>query len=278
MFVSPVPPPRGCHGFWLYSGSLERTAWGKAGTASEFLRHKAITQVSSTLRGGCPIRRISDFVAKNKHVWLCLYFPLYVILFFTVERLTPEGGYWITDLPIDGKIPFVPQMVWAYCLYFPLFVLVGLPLLIWDGPAFKRWMYYIMTTFTITLVFDALVPNAQGLRPAGFEPENLSGKLLALLWSVDTPTNVFPSMHVLGCVGDAVAALDSPVFSRWQKGVIIVLSAVCAASTVLVKQHAFIDLVGALVFAVPVLLIIYGGRIRSRLKERASGGAAARRK
>lgn len=194
-----------------------------------------------------------------------------------MESLTPEGGYWITDLPIDARIPFVPQMVWAYCLFFPLFVVVGVPLLVGDGPAFKRWMYYIMTTFTITLIFDALYPNAQGLRPADFQPKGLSEKLLALLWSVDTPTNVFPSMHVLGCVGDAVAALESPVFSRRQKWIVVALCAVCAASTVFVKQHAFIDLVGALVFAAPVLLLIYGGQIKSRRQERASGGAAVPR-
>ncbi|HOQ06799.1 MAG TPA: hypothetical protein PLP87_03185 [Clostridiales bacterium] len=125
-----------------------------------------------------------------------------------------------------------------------------------------------MISFTLTLVFDALVPNMQTLRPAGLVPTSISEKLLALIWSVDTPTNVFPSMHVLGCIGDSVAVLDSRVFKRWQKCVILILSAACSISTVLVKQHAFIDTVGALALAVPVILIIYGKRIKESIRSR----------
>jgi membrane-associated phospholipid phosphatase len=210
----------------------------------------------------------------HRHVWLCLYFPFYIALFFTVEALSPADGYWVTDLPFDAKIPFVPQMVWAYCLFYFLFAVVGIPLLIGDGPAFRRWMYFLMTTFTITLVFDALVPNMQTLRPTDFVPAGISERLLALIWSVDTPTNVFPSMHVLGCIGNGAAVLDSRVFRRWQKWVILILSAVCSVSTVFVKQHAIIDTVGALAFAVPIILVFYGKRIKESIKSWKNASAA----
>jgi len=224
--------------------------------------------MSGSAKGGCLIKRIKEFILTHKHAWLCLYFPFYIALFFTVENLVPADGYWVTDLPIDSAIPFVPQMVWAYCLFYILFAVVGIPLLIGDGEAFRRWMYFLMISFTLTLVFDALVPNMQTLRPAGLVPTSISEKLLALIWSVDTPTNVFPSMHVLGCIGDSVAVLDSRVFKRWQKCVILILSAACSISTVLVKQHAFIDTVGALALAVPVILIIYGKRIKESIRSR----------
>lgn len=228
-------------------------------------------------KGGCLIQRIKDFVMTHKHIWLCLYFPLYIALFFTIEALSPADGYWVTDLPIDAMIPFVPQMVWGYCLFFILFAIVGIPLLIGDGEAFRRWMYFLMTAFNLTLVFDVFVPNMQTLRPADFVPTGVSEKLLAFIWSADTPTNVFPSMHVLGCIGDGAAVLDSRVFKRWQKCVILILSAVCSVSTVLVKQHAFIDTVAALAFAVPIILIVYGNRIKRSIKSkgrRMTGSAA----
>ena len=202
----------------------------------------------------------------HKHIWLCLYFPLYITLFFIIEALATKSGYWVTDLPIDEMIPFVPQMVWGYCLFFILFPVVGIPLLIWDGAAFKRWMYYLMAAYTLTLIFDVIFPNGQTLRPADFVPTGVSEKLLALIWSADTPTNVFPSMHVLGCIGDGAAVLDSRVFKRWQKYIILMLSAICCVSTVLIKQHAFIDTVGALAFAVPIIFIVYGKQIRKRMK------------
>jgi len=202
----------------------------------------------------------------HKHIWLCLYFPLYIVIFFIIETFTPANGFWVTDLPIDAMIPFVPQMVWGYCLFFILFAVVGIPLLIWDGAAFSRWMYFLMIAFTLTLIFDVIFPNKHTLRPVDFVPTGVSEKLLALIWSVDTPTNVFPSMHVLGCIGDAAAVLNSRVFTRWHKYVILILSAVCCVSTVLVKQHAFIDTVGALVFAAPIVLIVYGSQIKKSIK------------
>jgi len=219
-------------------------------------------------KGGCLIKRITDFVMTHKHIWLCLYFPLYVALFFIIETITPAREYWITDLPIDAMIPFMPQMVWGYCLFYILFAVVGIPLLIKDEAAFKRWMYYLMMSFTLSLIFDVIFPNEQTLRPADFVPTGLSEKLLAFIWSVDTPTNVFPSMHVLGCIGDAAAVLDSRIFTRWKKFAVLILSAICCVSTVLVKQHAFIDTVGALAFAVPIILIVYGNQIKDSIKLR----------
>jgi len=229
--------------------------------------------VAGNAKGGCLIHSIKNFIMTHKHVWLCLYFPLYVVLFFTIETFTPANGYWVTDSPVDAVIPFVPQMVWGYCLFYFLFAVVGIPLLIWDGAAFKRWMYYLMAAFTLTLIFDVIVPNMQTLRPADFVPTGISEKLLDLIWSLDTPTNVFPSMHVLGCIGDGAGVLDSRVFKRWQKCVILILSAVCCVSTVLVKQHAFIDTVSALVFAVPIILIVYGNRIKAGIKSHKKGMA-----
>jgi len=222
--------------------------------------------MAKNVKGECLMQRIKDFIVTHKHIWLCLYFPLFIVLFFIIEANTPTIGYWVTDLPIDAMIPFVPQMVWGYCLFYILFAVVGIPLLIGDGEAFKRWMYYLMIAFTVTLIFDVIFPNGQALRPADFVPTSISGKLLALIWSVDTPTNVFPSMHVLGCIGDAAAAIDSRVFKRWQKCFILILSVVCSVSTVLVKQHAFADTIGALAFAVPLILIVYGSKIKKSIK------------
>jgi len=214
------------------------------------------------------MQRVKDFVITHKHIWLCLYFPLYILLFFVIENNTPTSGYWVTDLPIDAMIPFIPQMVWGYCLFYILFAAVGIPLLIGDGEAFSRWMYYLMAAFTITLIFDVVLPNGQALRPTDFVPNSISGKLLAFIWSIDTPTNVFPSMHVLGCIGDAAAAIDSRLFTRWQKGVILSSSGICCVSTVLVKQHAFIDTIGAFAFAVPIILIVYGSEIKKSINSR----------
>lgn len=206
-------------------------------------------------------KAVADFVRTHKYAWLVLYFPIYVLTFFIIEKYTPTSGYWVTDLPLDDYIPFVPGFAVFYVIWYPLFVMVGIPTLIRDGEAFKRWMYYLMVVLTGTLIFDVLVPNGQHLRPENVHVDGLGTWIMSIIWAADTPTNVFPSMHVLGCIGNIICCFDSKVFKPWHRAVITVLCVLCMASTVLVKQHAFIDTVGALAVAIPVALIVWRKRI-----------------
>lgn len=206
-------------------------------------------------------KAVADFVHTHKYAWLVLYFPIYVLTFFIIEKNTPTSGYWVTDLPLDNYIPFVPGFAVFYVIWYPLFVMVGIPTLIRDGEAFKRWMYYLMVVLTGTLIFDVLVPNGQHLRPENVQVDGLGTWIMSIIWAADTPTNVFPSMHVLGCIGDIICCFDSKVFKPWHRAVITVLCVLCMASTVLVKQHAFIDTVGALAVAILVALIVWRKRI-----------------
>lgn len=167
----------------------------------------------------------------------------------------------MTDLPLDNYIPFVPGFAVFYIIWYPLFAAVGIPTLILDGDAFKRWMYYLMIVLTGTLIFDVLIPNGQHLRPENVEVNGLGTWIMSIIWAADTPTNVFPSMHVLGCVGDIICCFDSRIFKPWQRAVITVLCVLCMASTVLVKQHAIIDSIGALIISAPVALLVYRKRI-----------------
>ncbi len=209
-------------------------------------------------------RTAVEFVRTHKYVWLVLYFPVYIAVFFIIEQNTPTSGYWVTDLPLDKFIPFVPGFAVFYVIWYPLFAAVGIPTLVRDGDAFKRWMYYLMITLSCTLLFDVLVPNGQHLRPQNVPVDSLGTWIMSLIWAADTPTNVFPSMHVLGCIGDIICCFDSKIFRPWQRALITVLCVLCMASTVLVKQHAFIDTIGAVIFAIPVALIIYRKRIFCR--------------
>ena len=106
-----------------------------------------------------------------------------------------------------------------------------------------------------------LVPNGQHLRPQDVQVDSLGTWIMSIIWAADTPTNVFPSMHVLGCIGDIICCFDSKLFKPWMRAVITILCVLCMASTVLVKQHAFIDTIGAVIFAIPVVLAVYRKRI-----------------
>ena len=130
-------------------------------------------------------------------------------------------------------------------------------------------MWFIMVTFTTAVVFCILVPNGQDLRPAVMAHHNAATWLVEYTYSIDTNTNVFPSMHVLGCIALVAGVwhalgLKKPAW-RWAAtlyGILIMVS------TVFVKQHAVIDVLSGLMtgaIAYVFVYIIVGRRRDKRL-------------
>lgn len=133
-----------------------------------------------------------------------LWLPVYLLGFFLVERL-PREGFWATQLPLDCRIPFCEAFILAYCAWYPLLVAAGLYLLFRDQPAFRRYMRFLAVTFFISLAVWVLFPSCQGLRPAVMPRDNVFTRWVAALYAIDTNTNVFPSVHVVGSVGAVLA-------------------------------------------------------------------------
>ena len=149
-----------------------------------------------------------------------------------------------------------------------LLVAIGIYLIVKDAEGFRRYMWTIMITFTTATVFCALVPNGQDLRPAVMEHQNIAAWLLQNTYNLDTNTNVLPSVHVLGVVAGVAAAWHTPGLRKWGwRAGSMVLGAVIIASTLLVKQHAFIDMVAGLLVGAIGYVIVYViiGKKRDRL-------------
>ena len=202
--------------------------------------------------------RLSRIPWRNLKYALWLLF--YLLAFVLVEHL-PQASYWSTQLPLDNAIPFCEWFVLFYCAWYPLLVAAGLYLLLRDAPAFRRYMAFLAVTFFASVVIWLLLPNGQDLRPQVFPRENFPTALVAALYRIDTNTNVFPSVHVVGSAGAALAVWDSPRLRaqpllRW--GVVLLAALICV-STLFIKQHAILDVVSGLVLsltaAVPLYLI-----------------------
>lgn len=176
-----------------------------------------------------------------------LWLPPYLLLFLALERM-PAGRYWATQLPIDAHIPFCEWFVIPYCLWYPFLVIVGVYLLFRDRDAFRRYMLFMGGTFFFSGLLWLLFPNGQDLRPAALPGENPLTHVIAALYRIDTNTNVFPSVHVLGSIGAALAVWDCrPLEQRHglRAGAVLLAAAICL-STVFIKQHSVLDVVGGL--------------------------------
>lgn len=151
---------------------------------------------------------VKKWIKENPHVWWALYLPVYGILYLLVEHVVDGNSpYWSSWCPLDDKIPFLEYFVIAYCSWHFIMIGVGLYLMAKDGGAFRRYMKFIAATFTLSTLICFLIPNGQDLRPETFERHNIFTALLSLS-TARTNTNVFPSVHVAGCLALCFTALD----------------------------------------------------------------------
>lgn len=183
-----------------------------------------------------------------------LWLPFYLLAFLLLERI-PGRVYWSSQLPLDALIPFTPCLVVPYCLWFPLLIAVGVWLWLRHPEAFRRYMRFLAATFFLSEVIWFLLPSIQNLRPSLAGEDGCFTAVIAGLYRVDTPTNVFPSVHVVGAIGAALAIQDGAKgpLCRWGWA----LAALICLSTVCIKQHALLDVLGGLALSLAAAVPVY---------------------
>ncbi len=211
-------------------------------------------------------RWLCSYIRANPRVWLALYFAVFGAMFLGVEHIvTPESDYWVSRIPLDDKIPFLEGFIIPYCLWYPMLAAVGLYTMFFEPGAFRRFLYFIITGFTLSLLICLLIPNGQNLRPAVFPRQNLLTWAIAGIYRADTNTNVFPSMHVIGAFACAAAVFDCPRIRRLRVPA-AALAVLISVSTVFIKQHSALDIIGGLALSLPIAAAVYHAGLRDLLK------------
>ena len=202
---------------------------------------------------------MKKYIQEHKYVLLVLYLPIYLIWFALVERMVPSTeGCFVSYLPLDDKIPFLPGFILAYVLWYPFLIIpVVVTLLKDDRRAFIR--YARVHHRGLFHLADNLHDLAELPAAASVEivdTSTLCGWLVNAIYSADTPTNVLPSMHVVGCMAVLAVTFDSKYLKKVRIPAVIIAVAICAA-TVFVKQHSILDVFAALALSLVLYLIIY---------------------
>ena len=203
------------------------------------------------------LSRMKEFIRTTPQCLYALFLPVFILLFFTVERLVPaDADYWVSYLPLDDRIPFCAPFIVPYCLWYPYLVATGLFLLVKDRAELTRYMLFLMVGFGFSLAFCLVFPNGQNLRPDPLPGNDLFTWLCARIYAADTNTNVLPSMHVIGCCAGVCAAFRSREMKRLRLPSLLLALLICA-STVLVKQHSILDIYAGLAVSAVLAVCVY---------------------
>ncbi len=192
--------------------------------------------------------------SRFRHVKLLLYWPVYGMLFVFVERFYHVDSYFSTHCALDDLIPFSEWFLIPYLFWFVALVGMHLYLLMYDIDGFQKFMKFVIISWTLSIVIFLVFPTCQDLRPDVLPRNNLLSRCVRVLYLADTNTNVFPSVHVIGAVAISIAGWNSRHFATpgWRILFSIITGLICL-STVFLKQHSVIDVLGA----VPVCVISY---------------------
>ena len=180
-----------------------------------------------------------------------LYWPAFILAFIGVEKME-FGRLHEVHFFLDDMIPFNELFVIPYFFWHPLIVIVLLYTLINETDNFRNLMKFFILTFTVSLIIYLIYPTSLDIRPHDFERDNICTMIAQLLYSVDNPVNVCPSMHIIGCLGMLFASWDTRGKDSVPKKVFMAVAFVfICASTLIVKQHSVIDVLAA----IPISLI-----------------------
>ncbi|MCD6502289.1 phosphatase PAP2 family protein [bacterium] len=152
--------------------------------------------------------------------------------------------------PIDDLMTFNRHWVWFYYLYF---LVIGFPfLLLKNRRDIVRAIAAYSVTAAITLTFYALL-RTQIIRPE-VVGNDLSAKLVRAMYRWDNPYNCFPSQHVANSFTAAFILLEHKRI--W--GIVgFVAALLISISTILIKQHWFLDFPGGLTVAIIAYIVVY---------------------
>ena len=187
---------------------------------------------------------------------MAIYMVFYMPTFFWVESLEPAGGFHIIHTAVDDLIPVVEVFIIPYALWLPYLVIGMIAIAIRSRKLSRKTSYMLMAGMTLFIVISLVYPNALELRAAIPDRQNIFMDLIKYLHSIDTPTDVLPSLHVY----DAIVVAAGLHLTFRDKKVMLVLSDILTVlivlSTMFIKQHSIIDVISAIILFIPVFIVI----------------------
>lgn len=193
-----------------------------------------------------------------RHLFLLLFWVVFGSLFLLVERGIPGRVYHPVQCPLDDRIPLCEWFLIPYLFWFLFLFGMHLYLLLEDIPAFRRFMHFIILTFSITIAIYFVYPTCQELRPGAFARDNVLTRFLANFYVFDTNTNVCPSLHCTGSMAVVFAAWDTDRFRKgFPRVAFTVMGLLISVSTVMIKQHSVVDVVWAMVLSAAGYWAVY---------------------
>jgi membrane-associated phospholipid phosphatase len=190
--------------------------------------------------------------------WLNRHFVGRLITAVAVIAGTFQIYWWLNDhltprfdfmTPLDAAIPFLP---WTHVIYTSFFYMLLVMAWQLDGREFVRMLGAVLLVNVVCylgfILFTAHYPrpDVESIASPYWREE------FRWMWSQDKPGNTFPSLHVAATVLGALRLRHRRGGALW-----LVWAALVCVSTLTVKQHFIVDVLGGLAVAFAVHAVVF---------------------
>ena len=197
---------------------------------------------------------------RFSHLKLLLGWVVYFALYFLTENLIPVESCHVIHSRLDDIIPFCEFFVVPYVFWYALIAGSLLYFALYSVDSFRKLSIFIMITQAVAMAIYIAFPNMQDLRPAVFPRDNIFSRLVGLIYTLDTDTNVFPSLHVAYSIGIASVWLKEKSACTGLKVFVVIAVILICLSTAFIKQHSILDAFGAIPVCILAELIVFRKR------------------
>ena len=153
------------------------------------------------------MKNIITFLSKYKHAWLLCYGFIYLPWFCYLEK-TVTRHYHVMHVALDDFIPFNEYFIIPYMMWFLYVAGTIVFFLFRNKEDYYRICTFLFSGMTISLIICTFFHNGTDFRPAIDPGKNIFSGMVAALYQTDTPTNVFPSIHVYNSIGTHIELTD----------------------------------------------------------------------
>mgnify|MGYP002586420116 FL=1 len=188
---------------------------------------------------------MKKFLSENKDYILNMFlvFGTNAFLYFIVKQFIPS--YHLITLNIDDKMLLVPFFIIFYSIWYPYLFVVFYFIFKKDKGKFKSLIKKSILCAVIADLCFVIYPTMVS-RPEVNGFNSLVSLMLYITYITDIPVNCFPSLHCTFALLVMYAVTFDKNMNKVFRIIVGIISPLICLSTVLVKQHSVIDVVGAL--------------------------------
>ncbi len=205
---------------------------------------------------------MKNLIVKYKHGVILSYFFVYMLWFTYLERtITSSSKFTPIYSKLDDLIPFWEVFIIPYFLWFLFIFITVAYFFLTSRSEFYKICAFLFIGMTICLVIYTLWPNGHELRVDidSLGRSNIFLDILSRLYSFDTATNVFPSIHVFNSIGAMIAIHKNErlLKIKWLQWSAFILTVSICLSTVFLKQHSVLDIFGGIALSIIMYALVY---------------------